>query len=181
MKKKIPRRYLDGGYDQKVERAEKYFEKGFIIEAFAILFASIEQRLKQSWHNYVRNLHNKKYYDDFELKFTWEFHQITRNFRELDQLSEKEYQKFCNFKSGRDKAVHELPFPLESDKTNMKTLEQTFKNGLEANKIAKKLQNKFPFISEEEFGKTENHDKILIWLSKEQARVRLALKKKSEL
>ena len=181
MAKKLPKKYLYGGFHEKVEKAENYFDKGFIIEGFTILFAVIEQRLKQSWLFYLRNQNGKKYYDDFEPRFSWEFPQIIRNYRELGIMNEDEYQKFTSFKSGRDKAVHYLPFPLETDKVDMPILKQEFKDGLKANDISFELQKKFPLIPEEELGKLGDFDKQLEWTKKEIEKTKEILKKKSQL
>lgn len=178
---KIPRKYVDGGFKDKLELSQKHFEEGSLIEAFTVLYAVLEQRLKQIWSHYVRDINKKKYYDGFELRFDWEFPQIVRSLRELGELTEKEYQKFANFKSGRDKAVHVLPFPLEDDKTNMNILNQAFKSGLEADKIAYALQTKYPLIPKNDLGKMDNSEKMDEWLKRELARTDEMMKRKSEL
>ena len=167
MKKRLPKKYVYGDYDTKKKRAENYFKKGNIIEGYALLFAVVEQRLKQAWLNFVRKQNNLKFTEEYELKFSWEFAQIIRVFYEFGIISKVQYDIFQSFKKGRDKAVHELPFPLQSDKTSMPSLRQSFNDGLKADRFALEIQKKFPLIREEEMKNIGSLDDALIWSKKQ--------------
>lgn len=136
-KTRIPRKYTDRGVDKKFERTKKYYDKGDIIEAFALLYAVIETQLRAIFKFYLFDKLSIKMYDELDYHHKWEYSQLIRVLSEIRVLSYSDYQKFAQFQDGRHKAIHELPMPGLHEKLNMKTLNSSFNSGKKAYQIAK--------------------------------------------
>lgn len=132
IKELLPRRYTSYGIQKKREMVEKYYKKGQMIEAFAVLYAIIEQQLIQILKLKLKLDSNSKPWTEQNLKQEWRYAQLIRVLNEFDVLADEEYQKFDLFQNGRHKAIHELPLPHLHKKVSPNNLNNSFKAGLHA-------------------------------------------------
>jgi len=138
----LPKRYTFHGIQKKRKMVEKYYAKGQIIEAFAVLYAITEQQLLEVFKMRLQAEFAPKPWIDLESKHEWEYAQLIRVLNEINVLTDNEYQKFKLFQDGRHKAVHQLPLPHLHDKITKNNMDNSFNAGLQAYDIAESKAKK---------------------------------------
>ncbi len=138
----LPWRYTHYDVKKKVANAERYYKKGQMIEAFALLYAVLEQYLIQIFRIKLQLDLKLKPWDEINLKHEWGYAQLIRVLNENNVLADNEYQKFNLFQDGRHKAVHQLPLPHLHKKISKINLDNSFNAGMKAYEIShSKLQS----------------------------------------
>lgn len=133
-KEDFTKKYQNLHYEFSMDRDKyrQFYNDGNIIEAFSILFVTIERALEHLWANFLINFQQLgKSQSSYSYKFKeeWDSSHLIRILHELGIITEKEFQMIRGFKKGRNTAVHILPGHYNSQ-IKSKILNHQFEQGL---------------------------------------------------
>jgi len=141
----IPKNYGISRLDEYTKNAIETYNKGYIIEAFVVLYSILEMELNIIWDTFVFSIVKtnprpavkpKNYLDLINLLY------------ELEVISKSQHSVLNDFHLGRNKAVHNLASHMKRE-VGTKIMQGKFKQGLKAAKIIdeillKTVKNQFP-------------------------------------
>lgn len=133
---KLPKRYEPLPLDQYVTRAKTLYSKGEIMEAFLILYSTIEHMLLNVWASYVMQMTATRQYRI--PREGWQYSELVKLLHDLKLINDSERSILLDFKKGRNEVVHILGTEFNR-KVTVQNLNHRFKNGVKSFAILHKL------------------------------------------
>lgn len=140
--KKLPKRYKETTLDKHVARAKALYSKGEIMEAFLILYGSIEFLLLDIWREYVSFMTASR---EFGISSDgWQYNELVKVLYDLKLINASERSILLDFKKGRNEVSHNLGKPFNA--VSIQNLDHRFKKGVKSHDFLLKLVS---FLHEE--------------------------------